>query len=81
MSKGEEFAKKYYEANEKAINNIESIIKKENIECNFKRVDSYVYTKDINSVQDIKKEVDAVKSIGGNCYLVEELNIPIKIRQ
>lgn len=80
MSKGEEFAKKYYEANEKAINNIENIIKKENIECNFKRVDSYVYTKDINLVQDIKKEVDAVKSIGGNCSFVEELNIPIKIK-
>ena len=49
-SKGKEFAKKYYKANEKAINNIEQIIKEENIECDFERVDSYVYTKDINLV-------------------------------
>lgn len=80
MSKGQEFARKYYEANEKAIKNIENIIKRENIECNFKRADSYVYTKDINLVEDIKKEVDAVKSIEGNCSFVKELNIPVQIK-
>lgn len=80
MSKGVEYAQKYYNANEEAITNIENIIKKENIECDFKRVDSYVYTKDINLVDDIKKEVEAVKSIDGNCSFEKELNIPIKIK-
>lgn len=36
-SEGENFAKKYYEANEKAILNIEKIIKEENIECEFEK--------------------------------------------
>lgn len=80
MSKGEEFAKKYYEANEQAINNIEQIVKDEKIECDFKRTDSYVYTKDINLVKSIKKEVKAVKSIDGNCEFVEETNLPFSIR-
>lgn len=78
-SKGKEFAKKYYKANEKAINNIEQIIKEENIECDFERVDSYVYTKDINLVKDIKTEVGAVNEVGGNCEFVETIELPVKI--
>ncbi len=80
MSKGEDFAKKYYRSNEQAINEIENIVKKEKIECNFKRVNSYVYTNDINEVDNIKKEVEAVKSIDGDCSYVTEVEIPIKIK-
>lgn len=80
MSKGEKFAKKYYKANEEAINNIEQIIKEEKIDCDFKRVDSYVYTNDVKIVEDMKKEVEAVESIGGNCEFITEIDIPIKIK-
>lgn len=78
-SKGKEFAKKYYKANEEAIDNIEKIIKEENIVCDFERVDSFVYTKDINLVNNIKTEVGAVNSIGGECEFVEEIDLPVKI--
>ena len=78
-SKGKEYAKKYYKANEKAIDNIEKIINEENIDCDFERVNSYVYTKDINLVKDIKTEVGAVNSIGGECKFVENIEIPVKI--
>ena len=78
-SKGKEYAKKYYKANEKAIDNIEKIINEENIDCDFERVNSYVYTKDINLVKDIKTEVGAVNSIGGECKFVEKIEIPVKI--
>ena len=80
MSKGEEFAEKYYKANEKAIDNIERIVKEENIDCDFKRVDNYVYTNDINLVDSIKKEVEAVKSINGECAFVDKIEIPLKIK-
>ena len=81
-SEGEEFAKKYYEANEKAISNIEKIIKDENIECEFERESSYVFTQSIDDVQKIKDEVEAVKRIGGNARLVEahEIKVPLKIQ-
>ena len=66
MSKGKEFSKAYYEANEQAIDNIEEIIKEEKIACDFKRVNHYVYTDDMNKVKQIKDEATAVKAIGGN---------------
>ena len=78
-SKGKEFAKKYYKANEKAIDNIEEIINEENIECDFERVSSFVYTKDINLVKDIRTEVGAVNSIGGESEFVEDIELPVKI--
>ena len=78
-SKGKEFAKKYYRANEEAIDNIEQIINEENIDCDFERVNCYVYTKDINLVKDIKTEVGAVNSIGGECEFIEEVELPVKI--
>ena len=78
-SKGKEFAKKYYKANEKSIDNIEKIIKEENIDCDFERVNSYVYTKDINLLKDIKIEVGAVNSIGGDCKLIDKIELPEKI--
>ena len=78
-SKGKEFAKKYLKANEKAIDNIEQIIKEENIECDFERVNSYVYTKDINLLNNIKTEVGAVNSLGGDCEFVEKIELPVKI--
>lgn len=78
-SKGKEFAKKYYKANENAIYNIEQIIKEEKIDCNFERVDSYVYTKDINLLNNIKTEVGSVNSLGGDCEFVEKIELPVKV--
>ena len=37
-------AKKYLEANEKAIKQIEKRIEKENIDCDFEKLTSYIYT-------------------------------------
>lgn len=76
-SQGVEFAKQYYEANEQAINNIEQIIQKENIECGLKKQSAYVFTQKIEDVQKIKDEVEAVKSFGGTANYVEAQDIEI----
>lgn len=76
-SQGKEFAKKYYEANEQAIQNISKIINKENIDCDFERKSAYVFTQSINDVQKIKDEVAAVKSIGGTAKYVEAQDIEL----
>ena len=65
-SYGIEFAKEYLNANEEAIRNIESIIKEENIDCDFERQDSYVLTNEDKHVIDIKAEVGAVNRISSN---------------
>lgn len=76
-SQGIEFAKKYYEANEEAIQNISQIIGKEDIDCNFKRESAYVFTQKIEDVQKIKDEVQAVQSFGGKANYVEAQDIQI----
>ncbi len=76
-SEGTEFAQKYYEANEKAKENIAKIIKQEKIECDFERQSAYVFTQKIEDVQKIKDEVEAVKSFGGTANYVEAKDIKI----
>ena len=76
-SKGKEFARKYYEANERAINKIEEIIQKENIDCDFEHVPAYIFTQSIQEVEKIKDEVDAVNAFGGKAKLIEAKDIAI----
>lgn len=79
-SEGEEFAKKYYEANEQAIKNIEKIVENEKIDCDFKRQSAYVYTEKVEDMQKIKDEVGAVNQIGGHAKYIEaqDIKIPLK---
>lgn len=78
---GEEYAKKYLEANEIAIKNIKSIIEKEQIECDFEEKDAYVYAAQEDEVINIEKEVEAARKIGKNAELVQEIkDFPIKIK-
>ncbi len=78
-SKGKEFAKQYLKANEEAIKNIETIIKNENIECDFEYQDSYVFTQKLEEVTKIKDEVEALNSIGFESEFVEKTELPINI--
>ncbi len=79
-SKGEEFAKAYYDANEEAIRNIKEIIEKENIACDFKSQKAYIYTEDADEVQKIKDEVEACKRINIDCEFVTNVDLPINIQ-
>ena len=76
-SKGVEFAKQYYEANEHAIRNMEKIIQQENINCGFEKQSAFVFTQKIEDVQKIKDEVEAVNKIGGKANYIETKDILI----
>lgn len=76
-SKGKNFARNYYEANEKAIKNIKSIVDKENIDCDFEYAPAYVFTQSIQDVEKIKDEVEAVNSFGGRAKLIESQDIEL----
>ncbi len=75
---GKEYAKKYYEANQEAIENIAQIIKDENIKCDFERQDSYVFTRSEQEIDKLKDEVQAVKDIGGDAEFVTTIEPNIK---
>lgn len=75
---GKDFAKGYLDANEEAIQNIKNIIEKENIDCDFSNQDSYVYAYSKKDIEDIKLEVEALKSLGYPCEFVTNIPLPIK---
>ena len=82
-SKGADYAKQYLKANEQAIQNIEDIIEKEKIECDFKHENSYVFTQKLDEVSKIKDEIDAINTINYKnsikAEFVKEIDIPINI--
>lgn len=78
QSQGKEKAKQYLESNEQAIENIASIIQEENIDCDFERQDNYVYTLKQDDVIKIKKEVEAVNSLGFPAKFVQDVELPFR---
>ncbi len=78
-SQNKEFAKKYWKANENAIQNIENIIKTEKIDCDFKRKSAFVFTKDLGKLQGIQEEVQAAKSLGIPAKFSNEIEVLGKV--
>ena len=78
-SQSKEFAKKYWKANEEAIENIEKIIQAEKIDCDFKRKSAFVFTKDCAKLHEIQTEVDSVKSLGIKAKFTNEIEVLGKV--
>ena len=78
-SNGKDFAKKYFEANEKAIKNIEEIINKENIQCDFEKESAYVFSREENGIEQLKDEKKAIDNIEKEkCKYVKNIELPIE---
>ena len=80
QSVGKEQARQYLYANEQAIHNIQEIIEKEKINCEFEKQDAYIFTQEEKEVENIKKEVKSVNSLGFHSEFVEEIELPISIK-
>ena len=85
---GEEFALGYYQANKEAITNIKDIIDEEEIDCDFEYASNYIYTTDINDLQKLENEVDAInklemkssdEELKETAQLINESELPFKI--
>lgn len=77
---GIKFAKKYFEANEEAIKNIENIIRENNIECDYERKDNYIYTINEENIEKIEEEADSLKYINIDAKKVEKSDLPFNIK-
>lgn len=62
--KGEGSARLYYESQMEAIDEIENIIDRHAIDCDFKRVDGVIYAVYDNSHKDLEKEAGAYQKLG-----------------
>lgn len=79
-SNGIEYAKLYYEANEKAIKEIKRIIDDEKIECDFEWQDNYVYATNDEEKTKVEQEAETINKFGGKAYLVETSSLPLKFK-
>lgn len=74
---GEEKAKEYAMYNERAIDEYEKIIKKEHIDCDFERIDSFVYS--LQDTKQLEEEVSAAKRVGINTTYTKETALPFQV--
>ena len=74
-SKGEDFARLYYDANEDAIKNIKKIVEKEKIQCDLECQSAYVLAANREEVQKVKDEVEVVRGLGGHAEYLEREDI------
>ena len=61
---GEEYARLCAESQVAAINRVESIVNGEKIDCDFERVDGYLFLPPGGSVTDLKRELEAIQRAG-----------------
>lgn len=78
MSK--EMAQQYADANESAINMIANLVEQKNIDCDFIRQSSYVYTQSDNYVQKIADEANTASGLGIKASYLEEIPLPFKVK-
>jgi glycine/D-amino acid oxidase-like deaminating enzyme len=77
---GEDTARKYAFANQQAIDDIESMAKKLDIDCDFSRRDAYVYTNDDKKLKEIAKEVEVTQSLGLPSSFEENIDLPMPVK-
>ncbi len=75
---GEEKAKLYALANEKAISQYEKLMKEKEIDCQFQRADAYLYST-IDELE-LQKEADAAKHLGMEAEFVVDTELPFLIK-
>lgn len=78
--KGKETAKEYWEENTKAIEEIERIVNKHQIDCHFERKTNYIYTTEETEIEKIKEECEALKELEIPYLYQEEVDLPFKIK-
>ena len=76
---GEEKARQYAHANQKAIGSFQKIIENEQIACHLKKCPSYLYTTEQNRVQELENEALAAKVLGIPAQFTTETELPFTI--
>jgi len=77
---GIEKAKQYADANEGAIDFIENMVNKYNIDCDFYRLPAYIFATDEKYIDTIIEEADAAKSLGIKAKYIKNLDLPFSIK-
>lgn len=76
---GHRHAQQYAEANEAAIDRIETIVQKQDIDCGFTRTPAYTYVESEDSRSKIRDEVEAARTLGLPATYVESTELPYAV--
>ena len=77
---GKEKAGLYARANQQAIEEYERLIRKNKIDCEFKRCPAYLYTTAEESILSLKEEAEAAGSLGIPAFFTEKTELPFAIK-
>lgn len=73
---GQEMARIYASANQSAIERIAMISQKENINCDYERKEAITFSENADSLDDLKREVEAAQSLGLPAKFSSEIGLP-----
>lgn len=76
---GEQPAHQYGRANEHAIDDVESIVERHDIDCDFERVKAVTYVSDRQQTQRIQDEVRAARRLGLPASYSESAELPLDV--
>src|SRR5215213_7217950 len=77
---GPAIARLYGQANQAAIEQMEQIIAKENIACDWQREDNYVFTEKSAEVAKLKNEAAIAKKLGLPAAFVTKTSLPFAVK-
>lgn len=74
---GTEAAEQYADANETAIREIEELVNRLQIGCDFSRQNAYVYTKRDGYIKKLEEEAKLASSLGIRASVIDKINLPL----
>lgn len=74
--RGEDAARLYHESQVAAVNRIEAICDEEGINCDFARVDGYLFPAEESHIKELRAEYDACRRIGVDCEWLDSFSLP-----
>jgi glycine/D-amino acid oxidase-like deaminating enzyme len=76
---GEDAARVYGQTNQAALDDIEQIIQKEKISCDWSRADNYVYTTKPEKLSEFKAEAEMAAKLGLPASFETKLDLPFEV--
>lgn len=77
---GTEKARAYADANQAAIEQIASLVREKQIDCDFARTEAYTYTEADDEVEQIRAEVEAALKLGLPAAFTDETPLPFPVK-
>ena len=78
-SHGLEKARLYAEANEAAIDCVESFVDEKGIDCGFRRLPAYTYTESADMLSQLQAEVEAARRVGLPASFTRDVPLPFPV--